>query len=67
MEQLAGGLAGHKVLVLGYGVVGQYMVHFLKEKGAYPVVFDIDPAKTADLSREMLLTDIGIDKELPAT
>ncbi len=65
LEQLAGGLAGHKVLVLGYGVVGQYMVHFLKEKGAYPVVFDIDPAKTADLSREMLLTDIELIKNYP--
>lgn len=57
LEQLAGKLAGHQVLVLGYGIVGKYMVHFLKEKGAYPVVYDINPVQTADLNPEMILTD----------
>ncbi len=65
LEQIAGPLSGQKVLVLGYGIVGRFAAFFLKEKGAVPIVYDIDPAKTADLDPNMLITDIGTIKEYP--
>ncbi|HAF59941.1 MAG TPA: 3-methylornithyl-N6-L-lysine dehydrogenase PylD [Bacillota bacterium] len=65
LEQMAGGLAGNKVLVLGYGIVGKCLVNLLKEKGAYPVVYDINPDRTADLDPENVLTDKNLIKNYP--
>jgi pyrrolysine biosynthesis protein PylD len=46
LELLAGGgLAGREVLVLGLGVIGRGAAARLLELGAWPLMFDIDPAK----------------------
>jgi threonine dehydrogenase-like Zn-dependent dehydrogenase len=46
LEILAGGgLAGREVLVLGLGVIGRGAAARLLELGAWPLMFDIDPAK----------------------
>ena len=65
LEQAAGFLSGRRVLILGYGIVGEEMVHFLKEKDAFPVVYDIDRDKTAGLNPDMVLTDIKQMKDYP--
>jgi len=65
LEQAAGSLSGRPVLILGYGIVGEEMVHFLKVKGALPVVYDTDPRKTAGLDPAMVLADIGQMKDYP--
>ena len=45
LELLANGLAGREVLVLGLGVIGRGAAARLLEMGAWPLMFDIDPAK----------------------
>ena len=40
-------------------------VNLLKEKGAYPVVYDINPDRTADLDPENVLTDKNLIKNYP--
>ncbi len=65
LEQVAGSLARRKVLVLGYGLVGKRMVRLLLEKEAQPVVYDIDPVKTADLAPDMVLKDRESMKDYP--
>jgi hypothetical protein len=47
LELLAGGgLAGREVLVLGLGVIGRGAAARLLELKAWPLMFDIDPAKS---------------------
>ena len=46
LELLAGGgLSGREVLVWGLGVIGRGAAVRLLERGAWPLMFDIDPAK----------------------
>lgn len=65
LEQVAGLLAGQRILVLGYGAVGEIAVRILKEKGAIPLVYDIDEAKTACLDKDMVLPGIEQMKDCP--
>lgn len=65
LEQMAGLLSGQRVLVLGYGALGKIAVQILMEKGAVPLVYDIDEVKTACLDKDMFLPDIGQMKDYP--
>ncbi|MDI9494057.1 MAG: 3-methylornithyl-N6-L-lysine dehydrogenase PylD [Bacillota bacterium] len=65
LERMAGGHSGKQVLVLGYGIVGKCMAYFLNERGAYPVVYDINPERTADLDAGMILKDKESIKNYP--
>ncbi len=65
LEQVAGSLSGRPALILGYGIVGEEMVSFLREKGALPVVYDISTDRTAGLDPGMVLSDIEKMKDYP--
>ncbi|GAB1476993.1 3-methylornithyl-N6-L-lysine dehydrogenase PylD [Bacillota bacterium] len=59
LEQAAGSLEGRRILVLGYGIVGKTALEILKAKGAVPMIYDIDSARTACMDPDMVLGDIN--------
>ncbi|MGB9792247.1 MAG: 3-methylornithyl-N6-L-lysine dehydrogenase PylD [Thermacetogeniaceae bacterium] len=52
LSGMAGGLEGKPALVLGAGRVGRGALAFLKEMGAIPHVYDINPEKAAGAAEE---------------
>lgn len=52
LDQLAEGLAGKRIAVLGYGIIGQLMAEFLTEKGATVAVFDKNYLKKQEVLRD---------------
>lgn len=56
LDQMAKGLTGKEVLVLGYGCVGKLMVSMLKDRGAIPAVYEKDQGKLDPKSPKFIKT-----------
>ncbi|MBS4024301.1 MAG: 3-methylornithyl-N6-L-lysine dehydrogenase PylD [Clostridia bacterium] len=65
LEFLVKGLLGREVLVIGGGIIGKKAIKVLLEKGALPVVYDVDETKLKHLKIEKRIKIVNnLDKAL---